>query len=193
MLQFPSILLQSIHQRAQQSSFIGLQEAKPKVSSHSLRETDPHQWFVAATQATIFPPQPLLCLEALGWRAVAGRSYEGVTAGVMGHSAMTRINETCMANEITKQGKPERRITRYTLSKPHFRRAERGSNRTCNQTNIHNNACTDGDMAAVQPHLWCLGLLLLPVASGSWQEKTSATLSLLQGFTDKTSTVSRTE
>lgn len=43
MQQFPSVLLQSIHQRAQPTSFIGLQEAEPKVSSHSLRQSDPHQ------------------------------------------------------------------------------------------------------------------------------------------------------
>lgn len=102
MLQFPSILLQSIHQWVQQSSFIGLQKVRPKVSSHSLRQSDPHQWFVATTQATIFPPHPLLCSETLGWRAVAGGSYQVVTAGAMGHSAMTGINETRVGDEIAK-------------------------------------------------------------------------------------------
>lgn len=56
-----------------------------------------------------------------------------VTTGLMGHSAMTRINETCTGNEITTlyEEKLERRITRYTLAHPHFGRTECGSEPVC--------------------------------------------------------------
>lgn len=125
MQQFPSVLLQSIHQRAQPTSFIGLQEAEPKVSSHSLRQSDPHQWFVAAAQATIFPPHPLLCLEALGWRVVAGGSYgwwqhkwwaTRPWQELMRHAWVMRIQSGCREQSI----KEDYQVRAFTGSLPHL-------------------------------------------------------------------------
>lgn len=63
------------------------------------------------------------------WRPWLGEQcLEMVTAGGGGHLAMTGINETSMGDDITKlcgRGKWERRITRYSLSRLLFRRAER--------------------------------------------------------------------
>lgn len=89
---------------------------------------------------------------------MAGGSDEVATAGVMGYSSMTGINETCIGNKITKlvagkARKEDYQVHAVTASHPQSR-AEQGT-RSCsyNPTNIHNNAGVDGDMAAVRSHL----------------------------------------
>lgn len=92
-----------------------------------------------------------------------------VTTGRMGHSAMTRINETCMGNEITTlyEEKLERRITRYTLAQPHLGRAE------CGNEPVRSTQPTLTEMPALMGVgggscvISFLGLPLLPVASSS--------------------------
>lgn len=112
MLQFPTFLVQSIHQIAQQSSFVVLQEVKPKVRSQSLRQSGliNDLWLPPFS-----PSHPLPFQEALGWPVLAGGYSKVGTAGAMGHSAMTRINDTYIGKEITMlyEGRQDRRITRW--------------------------------------------------------------------------------
>lgn len=135
-----------------------------------------------------FPSSPPALFRGLGlvcggWRIFSRRWQQEWWATrpwreLMRHAWVMRL-QSC------SREKPERRITRYTLSQP-LTSAEQSGDvpaRT-SPTYIHNNAGVEGDMAAVRSHLWGLGLPLLPVVSGSWQEKTSAKLSphLLRGF-----------
>lgn len=149
-----------------QSSFIGLQEAKPRwVLTVCDSPTLIHDLWPGA-QAPLSPLLACpLCSEALGWRAVAWGPYEVMTAGALGHLAVTGINETHMENEITKlrRRKPERRITEHELLPPRFQRAEPGGHTCTRKPADIRNTGADGDVAAVQSHFWRLGLPLLPV------------------------------
>lgn len=73
-----------------------------------------------------FPSSPPALFRGLGLACGGWRILWVVTAQVMGHSAMTGINETCMGNENTKrlQGKKtikeDYQVRAFTSSLPHL-------------------------------------------------------------------------
>lgn len=128
----------------------GCKESNPRWLL-SLIQSDPHQWFVAATQATIFPLHMLLCLEALGWccggwRILWGSDSRSVGGGAVVHLAMMGINETWMGNEITKLYQRKGRKEDYQVhTVTTSLSAEQSRGRTCTCSSTHYcNAGADG-------------------------------------------------
>lgn len=127
-----------------------LKEANSMMSLHSLRQSDPNQWFVAATWTTVLPPHSHALFGGLGLVSSVWRWWQQEEEATWPWQELMRLPwamtlQSCMAGESEKGGLPGIHCHDFSSAEQSGSTPVRTGNLT---TDIHNSSDLNGSMGS---------------------------------------------